>query len=136
MYYNDDFKAIQDAYNLMWTKEELNDLIEQFAEWLANYYDDPTPPSMRGIRFYQGETDDNPHSDDPSFNDNAFNQQYNFIANKNPDSAEGIMDIWEYFLKWQARERNEPNLINYIDKVQPYEFDPTLGQWMVEPKLD
>lgn len=127
--FDDDFKAIQDAYNLMWTEEELDELIEQFAEWLADDYDDPTPPSMRGIKITKpGKETWN--------NDKLFDKQYNFIANKNPDSAEGIMNIWEYFLKWQARERNEPNLINYIDKVQPYEFDPNLGQWMVEPKLD
>lgn len=129
MYYDDDFKAIQDAYNLMWTKEELDELIEHFSEWLADNYDDPTPPSMRGVNI-------STPGNDTWNNDSIFDKQYNFIANKDPDSAEGIMDLWEYFVKWQARERNEPNLINYIDKVQPYEFDPELGQWMVEPKLD
>lgn len=126
--FDDDFMAIQDAYNLIWTEEELDELIEQFAEWLADNFDDPTPPSMRGVKMSQsGSSTWN--------NDKVFDNQYNFIANKDPNSAEGIMELWEYFVKWQARERNEPNLINYLDKVQPYEFDPELGQWLVEPKL-
>lgn len=126
--FDDDFMAIQDAYNLIWTEEELDELIEQFAEWLADNFDDPTSPSMRGVKMSRS-------GNSIWNNDKVFDNQYNFITNKDLNSAEGIMELWDYFVKWQARERNEPNLINYLDKVQPYEFDPELGQWLVEPKL-
>lgn len=124
--FDDDYKAIQNAYDDMQSKEELNDLIETFiTDFLAGEYDDPTPPSQRMPFDYSD-------SDSDAEADKKFNNQYNWLSERDPNSPEGIMKIWEWWIKKMANETNQPNLIIYADRVKPCQYDD--GLWGVEPK--
>lgn len=119
--FDDDYESLQNIYNNMYSKDELDELIEAFVDFLACEYDDGLPPSLRMWIGYS----------DPEA-DKEFEKQYKWLEERNPDSPEGIITIWEWWIKKMAVETNQPHLVNYIDKVQPCEYDD--GLWGVEPK--
>lgn len=119
--FDDDYNSLRDIYNNMYSKDELNELIEDFVNFLASDYDDSTPPSLR---MWVGYND--------SEEDKKFNKQYKWLEERNPDSPEGVMVLWEWWVKKMAVDTNQHHLVNYIDKVQPCEYDD--GIWGVEPK--
>ena len=119
--FDDDYKSLQNIYNNMYSKDELDELIEAFVDFLACDYDDDLPPSLRMWAGYS-----NPEVD------KEFEKQHKWLEERNPNSPEGIMIIWGWWVKKMAVDTNQPHLVNYINKVQPCEYDD--GIWGVEPK--